>query len=506
MTRPFFQDELLLARMKEVASMSLPVTRPETREMRQQILDAICDDFGYDADFRASASVEKAVASFALASMRDAIAEVAQRALNSPEPITFADGKIQIESLGEVGQMKTQFLISEVGKPGAYLWEVAFRKQFTEEAEARLEEIRQLQTKEKEALGIGLLQYIMMSMHKEKRTELQQAEESLRAAPSSYKSALGAREIQSLTIQAIISSVTSPAGIGLHGCPEAVERDYNAAELPKEPKAFTDGYDPTLVIENISMNKGMTRHGDEPTFDTATLGRGLLVPPLRMMSDAIASESDLARSCKLNADLISSQECVTYGLNALKEELAIAAVWADSGLVGENTAKTMIQMHCRIWAHSLERSIDELENAAFLLSEKGHTSFECRFNCNDLRDQVWANVADDGFVIRAYNDHTAYKLSGWMKNGVRHVTLETTTRPSVSADMKEDIATLMDKAPVRRRLSFTTGESGLRLDEHEATYNLRELLDINGSLLSLSSITCCVEEEYGYEPDDGMEP
>ncbi len=220
-----------------------------------------------------------------------------------------------------------------------------------------------------------------------------------------------------------------------------------------------------------------------------------LEPLGRVAAHVAAPRALAARNAEVGARRVTTLS--TKGWERALLEAGIAAVHRDGGVVGSTTRDVMT----RTWLHGvcagLGRHVEELGQAQQILEARGHVADGDRYDCNDGRTGMWVAEGPDGgtdafvrsqgstCVSRRVEDAdgtvvTMARLGDW------RVPIDD---PVVAA------ATDLDSPGFLGRYRVHADGTATVLDA--PAFSDLAVMNLNDTVLNVSSVACCAEEEYG---------
>lgn len=285
-------------------------------------------------------------------------------------------------------------------------------------------------------------------------------------------------------------------GHGRAGNPSGVERasELGLLQNKSERSGWAPGHCLTLTPQR--------RYDEAEGYLWPSAGRDGLMPSILMeiVSDIIRTNG-LDGTIPDRAAAAATKSGVSWGSGNTcpLQELGYAAVHGAGGVFDASVTALIREYSARVAAHCLSDHLDDLTRLGERLIEAGYGDPGKRFDANDLRDQAFAEMGDRGqLTLFNRTDNGSYRLD-LMRDDEGSV---------ISAHAWRVIDGSTDRCVGR----FLRSEDRLEHDYDGALtgsepieYTLRNIRDMNGILLSLTSVACVFEEEHPARGSDASE-
>lgn len=315
-------------------------------------------------------------------------------------------------------------------------------------------------------------------------TESIPEEDAVKADPASYKPIDDCFHVEEVLCVAFAPKGRLPEGRSLEEC----------ATLKEIIDRGLDGYLSSKIFE-ISP-EGMFDRGwaENPTLPPLPAVRDF---EAALLSLRIAGEGIRAAGLMSKVDdFVSSRKATQYRFigddqSAPVIELAAASV-ATSGIVTGQTADAVASLWQMTAAIDAGKAASDILSVAGALSANGHTSSTARYECNDADDFVWIEDSGDGATslwLRGQNGN--YRVDVDSSEGE----LDMLRLFRVSANAYRD-GTDSQSPGASFICEFRSSPDGLQAHVFEEM-TMRRIRDVNNILLTLRSVACCLEADYG---------
>lgn len=434
---------------------------------------ALDNDSGYERAEDVTV-VMMAALSYAKETMSGAIGELAFRARGGE--VVSASGH-RLRALPGPSPRAVDLLLTQDGRPGGRLITVHYAPVAHAEGAAALAALHAEREAEMDALGLSgharLLAGIGLGEHKLATTaEIERYQTSgapyRRARPGDAVS-----KVQSTSLDMGDGVIVA----GASGLPRELERGdaaqaKDALPVKAHPSTWWPGIDfevrpafrgPGAVLRPASGRAGAGFHA---TFSA--------------LSELIR-DAGLARLVEEQNRVIAHTPWLTSGVSRFPdlEEAGYAAVHGSGGFFDAAAAAHVRRFSEEIAAQDVANFVDEWVSTARGLADQGFVSEDTAFEANDGRDVVFAEARDDRVTLRSSTQHGEYETV--IDLGPGDAVLGVVAR----RDGGEEFG------------RFVMTEGGLRPEYASIEHRIRNVRDMNGVVMSLTSVACVFEEEHG---------
>lgn len=436
--------------------MHLPLSHPPASiDEKEALAHLYARKQSGDSRYDAVSSFVKAATSFFLQSAQQAIVEMAY--LGVQQGLRPANGWIPT-----VQQSNNTFTLTveREGAPGAWCFEIACQKEQTPEGTALISELREQVHKENKDLGHGRHRDIMIAIGSvTDLSDLEMRYKNAQEDPANYRPAASGDRLDLMKISAHSQNGGVPDGVD-----PLYQGDTKQGELSP---SFEDRE--TLEKRGLSPISG---------------GLGGAVEHGLFALSRLLEANGFSEMVAAKAASISMFPWTCYSERSAEiTDAAHAVVSGSGGLFDQSVMDQIRGFSNHIASKSFERISEKLVELSEGLIARGHTDQSSCFEANDMREHVYVEQTETGYLINLRNDIATYHVDLQIDDGVV-MGLEVS---KVEGDSLKPVA------------RFTGPEFTPDFGDYETgiPYDLRTVRDTNGVHLGLDSVHCCMIEDYG---------
>ncbi|MEP3666543.1 MAG: hypothetical protein ABJN42_07395 [Roseibium sp.] len=240
-----------------------------------------------------------------------------------------------------------------------------------------------------------------------------------------------------------------------------------------------------------------SRYPEDPSLEgwsTTKMGRGdeFMGPEILSAVSEILKAEGLAPDVKAQNESHAHRQLVGAAYTRWRhfEELGIAAVRDSDGFLDAAALDQIAQVSAlaaaQVFSHGMKDALDVIDR----LEELGFNSPDNTYECNDMRDICHVEDEDEIKRFHLRTEHGRYQMD----------VEETTGKIQVSKNRLVGDFMLMDRDDPSSLSEIWSGRDAT--DPLHIPYTMRMVRDLNNVILSLSSISCCLEEDHPKRDED----
>lgn len=308
-------------------------------------------------------------------------------------------------------------------------------------------------------------------------------EDAVRKDPSSYKSTEDCLHVEEVLCVAFAPKGKAPEGRSVDGC----------ATLKEILASGFEAYLPSKIFEirpEMSFDRGWSKNPSLPALADVRDFEAALCS-LRIAGAGIRAAGLMPKV----SDFVSSRKDTQYTFIGDDQsspvfEYAAASV-VPEGVVTSRTSEAVSAFWQLTAALDARQAASDIVSVAGTLAAKGHTSSKACYACNDDDDFAWIEEDHDGpTVIWLRGQNGSYRIETSIVEGdldaLRLSRISRSTFNGGSASLSSDERFICE---------FRAGGEGLEPFEFEEM-TMRRVRDVNNVLLTLGSVSCCLDDDY----------
>lgn len=416
----------------------------------------------------------KAAMGYFIEASQDALVELACKA--TAGSLCAPDGW-ELEVLPQRNGQSADLLLRSAVAGG---WHIGLRtaKEFTGAAHARLEELNQEIDRDLDAQGLtGKEKILRRIFPKGDLTPAEKAYAALEADPESYRGLQPGDRFSRLTMNAFT----------LKGPPAGVEDFSRLDEILKaDPdKDYLYGNHVQAVPE-LSLSD---ERRELLSSNSLNIVHGSAEVALLLLS-RLLSENGLADIVKARSDELSLKGWRCYDSSPGGAEImdaATAAVYRSGGLFDERVLERVSRFSRGIAAHDVNLRVPDFMSLAAGLVKHGYTSPERQFEANDGKHVGYAREEVFGFSVEVKTQRGMYRVDLHIEDGEMMRICAFRESGGVARPVGRF---------VRGADGFEEDYAGRRTGEPAVAYHISKVMDMNGIIAALSTLSCVLDMEY----------
>lgn len=428
-------------------------------------------------------AIQLAAVDYAGEAMQDALLRLALL-VRDGAPIESGDGWRTY--LLDDAHDRIDFVLTHPEQPGAWCIAVDVISRMTEDAGIRHAYLQKRLADELSGLGLDDRQILMrriLGPLGASPTDVEREIAALKADPASHAGIDGASRLSALSGAAVELGRGGWKGLGRGGRPPGVVNvgDPDILDDPRSRRDWSSGFALEIRPRSRSRDDDMLSPSSKRSGPVAHL-------PMQILGDMVrrANLGDLVAKRERR---ISRMPWICYGeeKDVLLQEVGYAAVHRSGGFLDGSVVDVVRGYSAAMAAADLWRHLDELHALSTRLIGAGFTSRENSFDANDMRDMAHAVDGDGVRSLVTATQNGTFRLDIALEgDGVREVR-----------------AWRANEGDPKLFGRFAMTEAGLVHDfdgalsgEPPIDYTIRNVRDMNGVILSLTSVACVFAEEH----------
>ncbi|MCE6958732.1 hypothetical protein LAZ40_06685 [Cereibacter sphaeroides] len=454
---------------------------------------ALAEDPGYERMGDVT-DVTHAAIGYAAECMRDALAELAFRARDLGPDVAL-EGSTGWRASWLPGPRKSiiDLMLVHPSEPGAWHVSVRFDPSMTDAAAARLADLERQRNDELKASGLSDREIFLARIFpKGDQGPTVAAIKALEKDPASWQPAKRGDSLELTAGTALDLGCAGWNGVGPGGNPSGVEDPAKASEfLPV--RVYPQTWWPGMELHMRSLSRYDREKGMLSPRSDRSGGAPHIV--LELLSDLVRSNG-LEPLVAPRAAETAQMPWVCFGdeRHLLLQEAGHAAVHAAGGVFDASVTARIRDFSAGIAASDVSRHVNEWRALVPKMIGKGYTGWQSAFECNDGRDIAWAGEAGSCRSLHVETQHGIFRLD-------MHQSPEGDLAAVTAVRERRDRDHVVGRfvaTPGGLRPSYGETAAG----EPAIAWTIRNVYDMNGIILSLSSVACVFAEEFGCNRDD----
>jgi hypothetical protein len=213
---------------------------------------------------------------------------------------------------------------------------------------------------------------------------------------------------------------------------------------------------------------------------------------------------------------VSYAEYSSRGVKRALSALGLAEVYRQQGLLTYHLGRTISDIWQASAAADITRERGNFATAIRLLEANSHTTADTEYDCNDLDDWSFVSrLGDDKGVLWLRTQHGQYRIDFVENQETRDLLSLTFSAQHDPEDYDYESEVVFDYDTSRKVMPDEKGFLGrVRWDKESNSFVMnfsgdwhsRTIKDLNGVILAIGSVACCLEQDYDTANDSSAKP